>query len=75
MLPRNQLCTNHATYCMYVHDKQVAMAISSLSRRQQAKALAGAVAVAVASWVYFTNVWRGVVLSGAGDAQAVSFLV
>ena len=49
------------------------MAISSLSRRQQAKTLACASAVAAASWLYFSNVWRGVVLSGAGDPQAVSF--
>lgn len=48
------------------------MAVSSLSRRQRVKALLGASAVAVASWVYFTSVWRGVVLSGAGDAEAVS---
>lgn len=45
--------------------------VSSLPRRQLAKALLGAAAVAVASWLYFANVWRGVVLSGAGDAQAV----
>lgn len=48
------------------------MAVSSVSRRQRAKALLGASAVAVVSWAYFANVWRGVVLSGAGDAEAVS---
>ncbi|CAN0250236.1 unnamed protein product [Pylaiella littoralis] len=47
------------------------MAVSSaFSRRQRATALFGALAVTALSWAYFTEIWKGVVVSGAGDADA-----
>ncbi|CBJ33566.1 conserved unknown protein [Ectocarpus siliculosus] len=46
------------------------MAISSLSRRQRVTALLGASAVAILSWAYFVEVWKGVVVRGGGDTDA-----
>ena len=51
------------------------MADSSLSKRQRLIALAAAAALVALSWLYFDGLWRGVVVSGAGDSNAVGGLI
>jgi len=51
---------------------QAHMAGSSFAKRHYASALAASTGVALLSWAYFYQLWRGVIVSDAGDAAAVS---
>ncbi|CAM9819415.1 unnamed protein product [Scytosiphon promiscuus] len=43
------------------------MASSSITRSPRVAAITGATLIALSAWAYFSRVWRGVVVSGAGD--------
>lgn len=54
------------------HLRPVLMASSSLSKRQRLIAISAAAALVLLSWLYFSELWTGVIVTGARDSNAVS---